>query len=131
MRTSLLLALALFAGSAQASNPAPDGSFVQIVSVSPSVGTALRAGEKVSLKVEVEYVVPGESATIGLVVQAADNSSIAHDNDVLLKGNGKVTLSATFTVPETKMINIFTPLSAQGQNSTSTVDSRAFKVLAN
>ncbi|HUR42269.1 MAG TPA: hypothetical protein VM240_13975 [Verrucomicrobiae bacterium] len=131
MRTFPIIALMVVTGAVAAANPASDGSFVQIVSISPTVGTALRAGEKVSLKVEIEYVVPVESATIGLVVQAADNSPIANDNDVLLKGSGKVTLTADFTVPATKMINIFTPLSAQGQNSTSTVDSRAFKVLAN
>ena len=110
--------------------PAPAGSSVQIASVSPSVGEPLRVGEKVKLKVDVNYTLTTESGTLALVVQAADNSAISQNFEVVTKGKGNVTLEAEFIVPSTKAIQIFTPLSAQGQSSTSTVESRAFKVVA-
>ena len=111
--------------------PAPTGSSVQIVSTSPSTGQPLRAGENVKLKVNVNYTLTVESGTLALVVQSADNSAVAENFEVVKKGNGKITLEAEFTVPRTKAIQIFIPLSAQGQNSTSTVDTRAFEVIAN
>jgi hypothetical protein len=110
--------------------PAPTGSSVQIASISPSIGEPLRVGEKVKLKVDVNYTLTGESGTLALVVQAADNSAISQNFEVVTKGSGKVTLEAEFVVPSTKAIQVFTPLSAQGQSSTSTVESRAFKVVS-
>ncbi|MEZ5615895.1 MAG: hypothetical protein R3E35_11855 [Rhodocyclaceae bacterium] len=110
--------------------PAPTGSSVQIASVSPSVGEPLHVGEKVKLKVDVNYTLTGESGTLALIVQAADNSAISQNFEVVTKGSGKATLEAEFIVPSTKAIQLFTPLSAQGQSSTSTVESRAFKVVA-
>ena len=111
--------------------PALSGSTVQIISTSPGIGEPLHAGEKVKLKVDVNYTLSEESGTLALVVQAADNLSIAQNFEVVMKGSGKVALEAEFIVPNTKAIQIFTPLSGQGQNSTSTVDSRAFKVVSN
>lgn len=110
--------------------PASAGSSVQIASISPSAGEPLHVGEKVTLKVDVNYLLTAESGTLALVVQAADNSAIAQNFEVVTKGSGKATLESEFIVPSTKAIQIFTPLSAQGQSSTSTVESRAFKVVA-
>jgi hypothetical protein len=115
----------------QGGTPALSGSTVQIISISPGIGEALRAGEKVKLKVDINYALSEESGTLALVVQAADNSAIAQNFEVVTKGSGKVALEAEFIVPNTKAIQIFTPLSGQGQNSTSTVDTRAFKVVSN
>jgi hypothetical protein len=112
-------------------NPAaPEGSFVKIISISPTPGQPLHSGEKINLKVEVNYSLNAESGTLAIVVQGADNSGIAQNFEVVPKGTGNVTLEASFVVPDTKAIQVFTPLSAQGQGSTSTVDSRAFKVVA-
>lgn len=108
----------------------PSGSSVQIVFVSPPVNTELVVGEKVKLKVDVKYALTGDSGTLGLVVQSSDNSSVAQNFEVVNKGSGQSSLEAEFVIPQTKVIQIFTPLSAQGQNSTSTVDSRAFKVVS-
>jgi hypothetical protein len=109
---------------------APEGSFVKIMSISPAPGQPLHSGEKINLKVEVNYSLNAESGTLAIVVQGADNSGIAQNFEVVPKGTGNVTLEAGFVVPDTKAIQVFTPLSAQGQGSTSTVDSRAFKVVA-
>src|SRR6266496_1787418 len=98
---------------------APSGSFVKIVSVSPDTGTALKVGDKVKVQVEVSYSLSSEGGTVSLVVQAANNASLAHNMEVIQKGSGNATLSAEFVVPDSNAVQIFTPLSAQGQTSTS------------
>jgi hypothetical protein len=108
---------------------APSGSFVRIVSVSPDTGTALKVGDRVKMQVEVSYALSSDGGTVSLVVQAANNASLAHNMEVIQKGSGKATLSAEFVVPDSNAVQIFTPLSAQGQTSTSTVDHRAYKVI--
>lgn len=107
---------------------APSGSFVKITSVSPDTGTTLKVGDKVKVRVEVSYALSSDGGTVSLVVQSANNSSLAHNMEVVQKGSGKATLSAEFVVPDSNAVQIFTPLSAQGQTSTSTVDYRAYKV---
>jgi hypothetical protein len=123
----------LISGCERAENssgtPAPSGSAVHITSVSPSIGETLYVGDKVRLQVSVDYTLTAESGTLSLVVQASDNSLIAHNVEVVTKGSGKVDLETVFVVPSTRTVQIFTPLAAQGQSSTSTVESRAFKVV--
>ena len=114
----------------QTSRPALGGSSVQIISVSPEVSQPLHAGEKIKMAVQVNYTLSEDSGTLALVVQGADNSSISSNFEVVTKGNGSLTLESEFVVPSTKAVMIFTPLSGQGQSSTSTVDTRAFKVVA-
>lgn len=80
------------------------------------------------LKVKVAYKLTSESGTLGLVVQDANNTPLAQTVNVVLKGGGTEAFALSFTVPETKAIQVFTPLSSQGQAATSTVSSRAFKV---
>jgi uncharacterized membrane protein len=113
-----------------AENSAPAGSSVKILSISPEISSPLHVGEKVNLQVEVGYSLTAPSGTLSLVVQASDNSGVAQDMEVLTKGSGKTKFEAEFVVPNTKAIQVFTPLSAQGQSSTSTVDMWAFKVAA-
>jgi hypothetical protein len=108
---------------------APSGSSIRITQISPEPSSTLRVGDRVNLQVAAAYTLNAESGTVTLVVQAADNSSIANQWEVVPKGSGAVTLKASFVVPETGSIVVFTPLSAQGQGATSTVDSRAYKVV--
>ena len=108
---------------------APPGSFVKIVSVSPDTKSPLKVGDKVKVQVEVSYALTVDVGRITLVVQAANNTSLANHMAVVNKGNGKITLSAEFVVPDSNAVQIFTPLSAQGQTATSTVDHRAYKVV--
>jgi hypothetical protein len=126
----ILLMAVLLGGCDHSSAPsAPGGSFVKIVSVSPDTGTVLKVGDKVKVQVEVSYALSSDGGTVSLVVQAANNASLAHNMEVLQKGSGKATLSAEFVVPDSNAVQIFTPLNAQGQTSTSTVDHRAYKVI--
>lgn len=108
---------------------APAGSSVKILSISPEISSSLHVGEKVRLQVDVGYSLDAPSGTLSLVVQASDNSGVAQDMQVLTKGSGKAKFEADFVVPNTKAIQVFTPLSGQGQSSTSTVDMWAFKVV--
>lgn len=106
-----------------------EGSSVEITGVSPGVGIPLRIGDRVGLRVDASYTLTAESAMLGLVVQAADGSSIAQTTEVVLRGSGKSTFELDFTVPPTGMIQIFVPLSPQGRRGTAIVDTRAFKVV--
>ena len=139
MRVPLLIALLVvlvapvvgFQRNDNASIPAPSGSSVKIISIMPDISVPLHPGERIKLKVDIGYTLTVDSGTIALVVQDAGNSGVAQTMDVLSKGNGKKTLEVEFTVPNTKAIQVFAPLSAQGQASTSTVEYRAYKVVSN
>jgi hypothetical protein len=89
----------------------------------------LKVGDRVKVQVEVSYALTADVGHITLVVQAANNASLANHMAVLNKGNGKITLAAEFVVPDSNAVQIFTPLSAEGQTATSTVDHRAYKVV--
>ena len=117
-------------GSSSDKDAAPKGSTVRITSISPSNAKALHIGDSVRLRVEVEYSFTASNGTLGLVVQAADNTLLAQDMEVVLKGNEKTVFEVSFEVPKTKSIAVFTPISAQGQTKTSTVDMRAYKVVS-
>jgi hypothetical protein len=108
---------------------APVGSTIGITEIAPSTGEPLKVGQSVHLKVHVAYALTADSGTLGLVVQDADNTPIAQSFDVVFKGSANQVLEANFTVPNTKAIQVFVPLSAQGQAATSTVAGRAFKVV--
>ena len=107
----------------------PSGSSIKIVGITPDTSAPLRTGERVKLTIDVSYSLTVDSGTVALVIQAADNSGIAQNMEVLSKGEGKTSLKAEFTVPDTKAVQIFTPLTVQGQTSSSTVDYRAYKVI--
>jgi len=108
---------------------APEGTNVRIVSLSPSNSTALEVGDTVQLKVEVEYTFTANNGNLALVVQATDNTLLAQDMEIVLKGNEKTIFEVTFEVPNTKSIAVFTPISVEGQMKTSTVDMKAYKVV--
>ena len=131
MRRSLaaILLVACLGACDQKPLKAPPGSFVKIVSVTPDTKSPLKVGDKVKVQVEVSYALTVDVGRITLVVQAANNASLANHMAVVNKGNGKITLSAEFVVPDSNAVQIFTPLSAQGQTATSTVDHRAYKVV--
>lgn len=101
---------------------------VKIVKLSPETTTPLKVGDKVKIHVEVDYRLAADSGTLSLVVQSADNRSLGHDMEVVRNGAGKASLAVELVVPQTKAIQIFTPLQAQGQSATATVDFRAYKV---
>lgn len=127
------LAVILFAASLVACDQkppkAPPGSFVRILSVSPDTKSPLKVGDKVKVQVEVSYALTVDVGQITLVAQAANNATLGNRAAAVKKGEGKLTLSVEFVVPDSDAVRIYTPLSAQGQKATSTVAYRAYKVV--
>ena len=104
---------------------------VKIVSVSPGTEKELVAGTSVTFEVGVEYnLVSADSATISLVVQRSEAGKmpLADEIDVIRKGKGNLTISTEVKIPQTKAIQIFTPLLVQGSTETTIVDSRVYTV---
>ena len=125
----IFLLAALLGACDQKPLKAPPGSFVKIVSVSPDTKSPLKVGAKVKVQVEVSYALTVDVGQIALVVQAANNATLANRAAVVKKGEGKLVLSAEFVVPDSDAVQIYTPLSAQGQKATSTVAYRAYKIV--
>lgn len=103
---------------------------VRIVGLAPDTTTPLKVGDKVTIQVEVDYRLAAEAGMVSVVVQSADNKNLAHNGEVAKKGTGKASMSVEFVVPDTKTVQVFTPLQAQGQSATTTVDFRAYEVVA-
>ncbi len=119
----LLLGGLLLAGCTAQNN----GS-VKIVSISPEPYAVMRAGDKVDLKVEVEYTLKKGPGNISLVAQKDGTSSIGSVREVIKEGSGRITLALSFVVPETKVVNVFVPLTPGGYTKTVIVDSRVYNV---
>ena len=107
----------------------PFGSVARIASVSPDVTRELRAGEKVVLRVEVQYVLTAAAGTVELIVLAADNSPLARQTVPVARGRGTASLQAEFTVPLTTTIRVYTPLVYPNQDATANTDGRSYSVV--
>ncbi len=107
--------------------PVSAGS-VRIVALTPETTTALKAGAKVKIELEVAYQLLADAGAVTLVVQANDKG-LAQTTRAVRQGEGTVKLSAEFVVPDTNAIQIFTPLQALGQKTTATLDRRTYKVV--
>ena len=117
--------------SGESSNPssASKGDSVRILSQSPSLEESLTVGQKVKLSVEVEYELnTGSSGDVTLVVQDASNNTVANELYPIRKGMHKETLEAEVTVPDTRALVLFTPLTPQGNSRTTVVESISYKV---
>jgi hypothetical protein len=131
VRTSVALAGVVMAwGLGWQPDPAVDS--IKILSISPMTETALRIGETLTLQVEVEYnLTSAESGTVTLVIQQGESGRppLANEIEVVTKGRAKVVLSKELQVPETRALQVFTPLNVQGGSSTRVVDNRVYKVV--
>src|SRR5688572_487692 len=112
--------------------PDPAVDSVKIVSISPTTDMPLRVGEPLTVQVEVEYnLTSAQSGTVTLVIQQGESGrqSLANEIEVVMKGRAKIVLSKQLQVPETKALQVFTPLNVQGGSSTRVVDNRVYKVV--
>ena len=128
--TALLLG-SLAAGCDKKPPPPPkpvSAGSVKIVGLKPDTTTPLKAGAKVKLQVEVAYRLLADAGVVTLVVQSNDKG-LAQASQAIRQGEGKATLSAEFVVPDTKALQVYTPLQALGQKTTATVDYRTYKVV--
>lgn len=124
---SLLLGCQAFAP--QTAGTPSFGSVAQITSISPDATRELRQGDRVQLKVDVNYVLTADTGTLMLIVLAADSSTLSQQVTSIARGRGTATLQADFTVPRTTQIRVYTPLVFRDQDSTSTTDGRSFAVV--
>jgi len=120
---AMLLAVASFAGCT-----AESGGTVKIVSISPEPYTTVRVGDKVELKMDVDYTLKKTSADITLVVQKEDNSSLGSVKEAVKEGSGRVTLKHAFQVPETRIVTAYVSMSYGGYKATRIVESRTYNI---
>lgn len=79
--------------------------------------------------VNVEYnLESSETGDIALIIQGASNESLANEFYVAEKGKHVETLQATITIPETRLIRVFTPLTLQNDSSSTIVETFMYKV---
>ena len=124
--------LAPLAGCEPAPSKPPKlpASYVRIAKISPDATKPLKVGEKVNLQVQLDYALTkSDAGAVMVVVQTADNQNLVQQAQAVRKGVGKATLAVDFVVPQTSALKVFTPLSEQGQNSTTTVALRTYKVV--
>jgi len=106
---------------------------VKILSISPTNAKPLIAGSTVAITAEVEYtLVSANTASITMVIQRAESGHrpLANEFDVALKGTGKMKITTEVEIPNTKAIQVFIPLTPEGNQSTTIVDSRMYKVVS-
>lgn len=107
----------------------PAENSVRIVRTDPPLTETLKVGSAIKLQFEVEYTLASEeSGSLAMVIQTASNHVTANEFYVVEKGHGKQIMEAVIVVPDTRALQVFTPLSPQSQSMTSTVDSRVYRV---
>lgn len=115
---------------APSKRPKLPASYVRIAKLSPDATKPLKVGEKVNLQVQLDYALTkADAGAVMVVVQTADNQNLVQQAQAVRKGVGKATLAVDFVVPQTSALKVFTPLSEQGQSSTTTVALRTYKVV--
>lgn len=127
-RNKLIYALVLgcfqVAACASDSPTSPTADNIQIESVVPAAGTALKAGDRVTFTAVVTGTIASSNGGLtALVLQDQANRSLLAPGEfapqaVLAKGTTTVTLSHTFTIPEggvslTLAVPLFTNESTQ------------------
>ena len=81
-----------------------------------------------------EYAVREDSAMLNLVIQKGEYSNspdvlVGSASEVVSKGKGTVTLEKIINIPDTKALQVFTPLAIPGQTRTLIVDMKFYKVV--
>ena len=108
----------------------PKDNYIKIISMKPALTETLVAGTNVSFEIEVKYSIKEESGVMALVIQRAESSLMPLANEIVMvtSGEGRLMLGASVDIPDTHAVQILTPLTPQGMNQTSVVDSRIYKV---
>lgn len=110
--------------------PKLPASYVRIAKLSPDATRPLKVGDTVNLQVQLDYALTkADTGAVMVVVQTADNQNLVQKAQAVRKGVGKATLAVDFVVPQASALKVFTPLSEQGQTSTTTVALRTYKVV--
>lgn len=109
-------------------------SYVKILEIEPDPSVPLKIGSEIHFKAKVEYKVKEDSAIVNLLIQKGKYSGsldtiVGSVQEVLTQGKGSVILGKTVKIPNTKALQVFTPLLIPGQTQTSIVDMKFYKVV--
>ena len=107
--------------------PAPPGSSVYIVNISPTPDLPLHSGQRVRLELKVGYTLMADAGNLQVIVQNA-TGAFATTGASVSRGAGSEDFALEFKVPATESIEVFVPLFAEGQKATTTVVTREYKV---
>ena len=110
--------------------PAPAGSRVSIVGITPTTDEAFLVGQRVRLELKVAYELTAESGSLDVFIQDAEGQAFAMSRMAITRGVGNEDFALEFKVPNTKSIQVFVPLGAEGQQATTTMATREFRVSA-
>jgi hypothetical protein len=113
----------------QINKPLSNKDSVKILSASPAITETLKTGASLKIIYEVQYnLASADTGSLALVIQGASNETLSNEFYVVQKGSGTEVLEAEIIVPQSRAVQVFTPLSPQGSSSTSIVESRLYKV---
>ena len=105
------------------------GSSVEIETIQPGIAQPLVPGTKVTISVDVRYTLAAESGRVALYIQKPEPPLLAYQTKPLVKGTGKLTLTAEIEVPRTRRIDVNVALYHAERQSTTIVDSRVYEVV--
>jgi len=99
------------------------------VTLSPDVSRPLKAGSTVKLTVEVDYMLPSQGGSIGVVVQDAGDKPVATALKEVGGGVGKFTTELEFKVaPASKSVRVSVPLYVKGETKSSEIVDKDYAV---
>lgn len=102
---------------------------VKILSASPDHTVTLKVGSRVTMRYEVQYnLESAETGSLTMVIQTASNETLGNEFYVVDKGSGTQFMEAEIVVPDTRAVQVFTPLNPQGNSRTTIVESRLYRV---
>ena len=107
---------------------------IKILEIDPATSTQLKSGSEIHFKVKLEYTVTDDSAVVNMTFQKGEDSGsldsvIGNTMQVLSKGKGTIIMEKTVMIPDTNVLQVFTPLMIPGQTKTTTVDVKVYKVI--
>ena len=101
---------------------------ISIASILPDTSQPLRAGEKVKVKVEADYVLPGQGGMVGLIIQGSDNKPIESTLKKVSGPAGKFITEIDFVVPNHKQLIVHVPLYIAGETKSAQVAMKQYQI---
>ena len=101
---------------------------ISIASILPDTSQPLRAGEKIKVKVEADYVLPSQGGMVGLIIQGSDNKPIESTLKKVSGPAGKFTTEIDFVVPNDKQLIVHVPLYIAGETKSAQVAMKQYQI---
>lgn len=113
---------------AQPAGAASSSATISIASILPDTSQHLRAGEKIKVKVEADYVLPSQGGMVGLIIQGSDNKPIESTLRKVSGPAGRFTTEIDFVVPNDKQLIVHVPLYVAGETKSSQVAMKQYQI---